>query len=174
MLGSLFKMTELWKYRKPLTCIWDAGWYPDTWRSRWPWWPAECRGPHTPPYWWNTTIINLCFYRCCFMSVIHKSSFHRSLFWNQPNATLVLISLRAAGGRVNCVWSAAAADVCLGLISLLDVEPVWSEHHGPAVLNDTHDGVPQEASRVRVHPRRGLVLSTHTATKTNKLDSLST
>ena len=80
-----------------------------------------------------------------------------------------MISSTVVGSRVSCVWSAAAADVSSGLISLLKVEPVRREHHGPAVLNDTHDGIPQEPSRVGVHPRRGLVLNTHSHKQTTNL-----
>lgn len=50
---------------------------------------------------------------------------------------------------------------CGGLISLLEGQPVRREHHRPAVLYDAHDGIPEEAAGVRVHPRGGFVLNKH-------------
>lgn len=38
------------------------------------------------------------------------------------------------------------------------VWPVWGEDHSSSVLNNTHDGVPQEASGERVHTCGGLIL----------------
>lgn len=37
--------------------------------------------------------------------------------------------------------------------------PVGGQDHSSSVLDNTHDGVPQEASGERIHTRRGLVLT---------------
>lgn len=39
------------------------------------------------------------------------------------------------------------------------IVPVRGEDHGSSVLNDAHDGIPQEASGEWVHARGGLVLA---------------
>lgn len=126
-----------------LTCIWDAGWFPSTWRSHWPWWRVECRGPHTPPYWWKTTTIHLYLW----LTQQHEPWAGRSTAFGQPLQLCVCVK---TGWR----WG-------------LGGRPVRCEHHRSAVLDDAHDGVPEEASRVGIHPCRGLVLRKHKSTRGN-------
>lgn len=37
--------------------------------------------------------------------------------------------------------------------------PVWGEDHSSSILDNTHDGVPQETSGERVHTCGGLILA---------------
>lgn len=98
---------------KNLTCIWDAGWYPDTWRFHWPWWLAECRGLHILPYWKETNKQkqnNLDFH-CCYLTSMDKFIIFLwisklSKFWSSLDEISKLLA-----GKLAVLLPAAVADV---------------------------------------------------------------